>query len=122
MGTVLKASEFLNGDKLYQQRARKILPILVRQAKVAQKIYYSDLAREVGISNPRNLNYPLGSIGNALKSLSRKWGIDIPQIQCIVVNRSTGLPGEGYGEFIDRLDFKKLSTKQRGEIVNRILS
>lgn len=117
-----KAYGFLAGDKLYQQRARDVLPILVRQAKAAQKIYYSDLAAEIGISNPRTLNYPLGSIGNALKSLETKWGKKIPQIQCIVVSKGSELPGEGIGWFIDKNDFKKLSTRQKREIINHVLS
>lgn len=44
------------GSKLYQQRAQKALPILVRQAKARQSIYYSQLAQELGMPNPRNLN------------------------------------------------------------------
>ncbi len=107
MITAQKACDFLSGDKLYQQRARAVLPVLVRQAKATQKIYYGDLAAEVSIPNPRNLNYPLGSIGNALKSLSKKWAIKIPQIQCIVVNKGSELPGEGIGWFIDKKDFNK---------------
>ena len=35
------------GDKLYQVRARKALPILVRQAKAQQTITYTDLAIEL---------------------------------------------------------------------------
>ncbi len=122
MITAQKACDFLSGDKLYQQRARAVLPVLVRQAKATQKIYYGDLAAEVSIPNPRNLNYPLGSIGNALKSLSKKWAIKIPQIQCIVVNKGSELPGEGIGWFIDKKDFKKLTTRQKRERVNHVLS
>jgi hypothetical protein len=122
METARRAYDFLDGDKLYQQRARDVLPILIRQAKSAQKIYYSDLAEEVRIPNPRNLNYPLGSIGNALKSISKKWDMKIPQINYLVVNKITELPGEGIGGFIDKRDFKKLNTKQRREIVNLVLS
>ena len=67
-------SSGLEGDKLYQQRAREALPLLVRQAKAGKKIYYANLANEINIPNPRNLNYPLGSIGTALIDLSEKWG------------------------------------------------
>ncbi len=63
----------LIGDKLYQQRARKALPILVRQASVRKSIFYSDLADELKMPNARNLNYVLGSIGQALNNLSEKW-------------------------------------------------
>lgn len=58
-------SDLLDGEKLYQERARLTLPYLVRQAKAGQTIYYSDLAEEIDIPNPRNLNYVLGAIGNA---------------------------------------------------------
>ena len=54
------------GDKLYQQRARVVLPILIRQAFAATPIYYSALAQEAQIPNPRNLNYVLGCIGKPL--------------------------------------------------------
>lgn len=122
METAKIASSLLSGDKLYQKRARKILPYLVRQAKAGQKIYYSDLAKETGIKNPRNLNYPLGSIGNALKKLSEQMGIEIPQIQTIVVSKSNELPGEGIGWFISKSDFKKLNSKQKRELVNSVLA
>ncbi len=59
-------SEPLIGDKLYQKRARLTLPLLVRQAKAEEPITYENLASELGMPNPRNLNYVLGSIGKAL--------------------------------------------------------
>lgn len=114
----VEVSQGLDGDKLYQQRARAALPILVRQAKAGRKIYYADLAVEIGIPNPRNLNYPLGSIGTALKELSEAWGEEIPQIQCIVVNQITELPGEGISWFVtDTNKFKKLNLKQKKALV-----
>jgi len=113
----------IEGNKLYQKRARKALPILVRQAKAGRKIYYADLAEEIGIPNPRNLNYPLGSIGTALEELSELWGEKIPQIQCIVVNQSTELPGEGIGWFIsDTKEFAKLNAKQKKALVDGVLA
>ena len=118
-----KISLGLDGNKLYQQRARMALPILVRQAKAGKKIYYADLAKEIDIPNPRNLNYPLGSIGTALKELSESWKEEIPQLQCIVVNQNTGLPGEGIGWFItDTTKFKNLSSKQQKALVDGVLA
>ncbi len=80
-GQIAKA---LSGDKLYQERARKALPILVRQALANQHIYYSDLTIELGMPNPRNLNFVLGSIGQSLQQLSTTWQEDIPPINCLV--------------------------------------
>ncbi len=101
-------NQLLSGDELYQKRARKALPLLVRQAQAQSKIYYSDLAPKLGMTNSRNLNYVLGYIGQALESLSREYGWKrIPPIQCLVVNKKTGLPGEGIWWFKWEDDFRK---------------
>ena len=111
------------GDKSYQERARKALPILVRQAKIGNTIFYQDLANELGIENPRTLNYPLGSIGKTLQELSKKRKEEIPPIQCLVINQKEQLPGEGVGWFImDKDKFKNLSPKKKRKIINQILS
>ena len=123
MSTPQKVLDIM-GDKPYQKKARKVLPILVRQAKAAKVIFYSDLAKEVGIQNPRNLNYPLGSIGMSLKKLSMAWGEDIPQIQALVVNKHTGLPGEGISDFINESDnnFKSLTSRKKKILIDNILN
>lgn len=43
------ASQYLAGDKLFQERARAALPILIRQASQSATVYYSDLAPELGM-------------------------------------------------------------------------
>ena len=111
------------GDKLYQQRARVVLPILIRQAFAATPIYYSALAQEAQIPYPRNLNYVLGCIGKTIECLNELNKTEIPPIQCLVINKNTKLPGEGIGWFLNKEDrftqssFAKLSRKQRREIV-----
>jgi hypothetical protein len=117
----IASSNLLNGDKLYLTRARKALPILVRQARAGQPIFYSKLAEEIGMPNARNLNFVLGSIGNALIKLSKENKIDIPFIQCLVTNKNTGMPGKGIGWFISEKDFSKLSSKLKQEIVKQQL-
>ena len=110
--------KLLSGDKLYQKRARKAFPLLVRQAQAQSKIFYSDLAPKLGMTNPRNLNYVLGYIGQALESLSREPGWkEVPPIQCLVVNKQTGLPGEGIWWFKWEDDFRKWPRrKQRAQV------
>jgi hypothetical protein len=56
----------LFGDQLYQQRARRTLPLFVRQAWSQNTIYYQQLADELEMPNAHNLNYVLGSIGATL--------------------------------------------------------
>lgn len=104
------------GGKLYQVRARSALPLLVRQAESGKPIFYEALATELGISNPRNLNYVLGSIGTTLNELSRKrgWG-KIPQIQSLVINQNRRLPGHGFDGFLaERVgEYRGLSLEEK---------
>jgi hypothetical protein len=89
------------GDKLYQTRARMALPILVRQAASGQPIFYEALAVELGMPNPRNLNFVLGSIGTTLNELSVNPELGkIPHIQSLVINQDRKLPGEGFQGFL----------------------
>lgn len=111
-------SEPIFGDKLYQQRARAAFPLLVRQAEAGNTIFYSDLATELGMPNPRNLNFVLGSIGQTMENLSKQWGKRVPPIQFLVVNRATGLPGEVIGWFLVKpADFVSLPMGKRRMIV-----
>lgn len=111
-------SEPISGDKLYQERARAAFPLLVRQAQAGVPIYYSDLAEELEMPNARNLNYVLGSIGQSLELLSKEWKEKVPPIQCLVVNKSTGLPGEGIGWFlVKKEDFSALPLRKKRAIV-----
>jgi hypothetical protein len=111
-----KAEPFF-GDKLYQQRARAALPLLVRQAKAQQTVYYSDLAEELGMSNARNLNFVLGSVGRSLIQLGKERNETIPPIQCLVVNRAEDLPGEGIVFFISKGEYLAMSKRQRRVLV-----
>lgn len=115
-------SNLLSDNKLYLKRAKSTLPYLVRQARAGKTILYSDLAKELNIPNPRNLNYVLGAIGNALIKLGETSEKMIPPIQCLVVNKSTGLPGEGIGWFIDRTDFSQLTVSKKRDLINRQLA
>ncbi|WP_426596255.1 hypothetical protein [Pectobacterium brasiliense] len=118
-----KIAEKISGNKLYQKRARHALPILVRQAKSGNIITYSDLAEELKMPNPRNLNYVLGCIGTTLENISKEWGVEIPPIQCLVVNKGTGLPGEGIGWFLTKeYDFSSLSRRQKRNLVDAKLN
>ena len=112
--TAKKASH-MQGDKPYQKLAHAVLPVLVRQAKARKSITYGSLAKELGMPNPRNLNYPLGSIGTTLQRLGEEWKQRIPQIQTLVVNKNTRLPGSGIDEFLE--GFAGLPHKQQWERV-----
>lgn len=112
----------LEGNKLYQARARVALPYLVKQAEARQTIYYSDLAKILEMPNPRNLNYVLGVIGNAMKELSLSTDIKIPPIQCIAIGKRTNLPGDGISWFIDIADYSTRSPSQQKEFLDAMLA
>jgi hypothetical protein len=114
--TFAVASGF-HGEKLYQRRARTVLPILIRQAQAQQPIYYETLAQEVGMPNPRNLNYPLGCIGDALNGLASDWESEIPHIQALVLNQQTGLPGPGFDGFLKDRKFKWSNPVERRAVI-----
>lgn len=120
--SVIAEYDLLEGDKLYQKRARLTLPLLVRQAKARQTIYYSELAAELNFPNPRSFNYILGAIGKAIRDLSKLYNIEIPPIQCIVINKSNNLPGEGVGWFINTTNFSKLHNAQQKVVVDAELA
>ena len=118
METALQSKPMF-GKKLkpYQLKAQEALPILVRQAQAGTPIYYSDLAEEMGMPNPRNLNYVLGSVGQTLILLEKKWNETIPMIQSLVINKNTGSPGQGIDEFLSGLNFRKLTIKQQKALI-----
>jgi hypothetical protein len=91
---------------------------LVRQAHAQQPIFYSDLASELGMRNPRNLNFVLGSIGQTMIDLSESRGDEVPPIQALVINKATGLPGDGVGLWLNERSFGALSSKQQRALVD----
>ena len=106
--------------KLYQQRAFLALPLLVRQAEAGQPINYGQLANELGMPNPRNLNHVLGSIGTSLQNLGQLWGQDIPAINVLVTNKASGLPGHGFNEFLpDPAAFREATNAQQRATLQR---
>lgn len=110
-------SETKESSKLFEDRAKVALPILVRQATVRQTITYSQLADEIGMPNPRNLNYVLGCIGNLITKLNKKK--KIPYIQLLVINKQTGIPGSGIHGFISD-DFNEKDKKAKTSIINNL--
>ena len=120
--TAEKAVSLLGVTKPYHERARRALPILVQQARALETIQYGLLAAELGMPNPRNLNYPLGAIGQTLLDLSDEWGARVPPLQALVINKSDGLPGEGVAHFMpDAKVFARATRAERRMIVQAML-
>lgn len=108
------------GEKLYQARARRALPVLVRQAHAERPLTYGALATELRIPNPRTLNYPLGAIGHELRRLGKRWRLKIPPLQMLVHNAASRVPGHGFYGFIGEKG-GKLSLRQKRLLTRRWL-
>ena len=120
--TATKAKSLFESPKPYHTAARLTLPVLVRQAKASETIQYGAVAAEVGVSSPRNMAYPLGSIGKTLLELGRQWCETIPPIQAIVVNKKDGIPGVGVAHFTrDARVFTSATRQEKTRIVREIL-
>ena len=90
------ASEnMFGGDKLYQQRARAALPILVQCAKARKTIMYKELGSVVSMTDLRSIGRVCGSVAAPLSDLQEYWdGNAIPRITNLVI-RQNGRPGAG---------------------------
>jgi len=119
MSKTYEIARDLHGEKLYQQRARKILPILVRQAASKNPLSYESLADELSMTNPRVLNYPLGCVGRALIELAKHWESDIPHIQSLVVNKQTKLPGPGFDGFLTDEGYEWNDNVERRSVIEQ---
>lgn len=54
--------------------------------------------------------------------LGEKWGIKIPPLQCLVINKNLELPGEGIDYFLaDKIDFKNKTNQQRRILIQLLL-
>lgn len=79
--------------------------ILIQRAKSGRVITYKELANELeqlhGLDpKARKTLYgpAVGAVGLALQALGKRWKEKIPPLNLIVVQASTGLPGEGADE------------------------
>lgn len=82
----------------YIERAKMILPILVRQAQRGELITYQSLASEINLLGkfaPLNINDPLGSIVATFKFIEKEHGIGLPILSSIAVKKGIGEPGDG---------------------------
>lgn len=120
--TADKAKSLFDEFKDYHDDARRVLPVLVRQARASEPIEYGVVASEIGVNGARNMGYPLGCVGNTLIELGERWGEHIPPIQFVVVNKEDGLPGEGVTHFApDPTRFARATKAEKRVIVREIL-
>lgn len=111
---------FGDGSKRYQKRARLALPLLIAQAKARNTITYGQLALEMDMPNPRNLNVVLGVVGTELKNLGRDWNEEVPPLTCLVLNKHKKTPQRGIQFHMPPEEFRKLSPVSQEEILRHL--
>lgn len=96
--------------------ALKMIPVLVRWAQAAwdKPHYYSDLSASVG-HKTNQIGNVMGTIDDIIKELERKSEKRIPTLNCLVQNRKSGLPSDGFDYVVK--SYSKLSDdSKRGEV------
>ena len=90
-----KYNSMFDGDKWYQQQARKAFSILVQRAKVRKTITYKELGEAIGLSKYFvSLGTVFSSISTTLADLQASWQRgDIPLITNLVI-KANGHPNQ----------------------------
>ncbi len=109
--------DWWNDDTKTSNWALKVLPVLVRQARSQRPITYKAVAAEVGMNHHRPVQRAAGHIAYALGEIGtlRGWRKrPPPQLQSLIVNKDTGLPGHGVDAFMSR-HYQQAKTKSQRE-------
>jgi hypothetical protein len=100
--------EAFQGDSWTRHTARTVLPLIIWCAKNGKTITYGQLDKEIVRRNwghhvmAVQYGHPAGTIGNALIETEEEWGEPIPPLNALVVNQTTGLPGDGVNRYLER--------------------
>ncbi|MCP4373472.1 MAG: hypothetical protein GY797_36025 [Deltaproteobacteria bacterium] len=98
----------LQGERWTEKTARKVLPLIIWCAKNGRTITYGQLDREVVVRDWGHhvmsvvYGHPAGAIGDALIETEQECGQRIPPLNAIIVNATTGLPGKGVNDYLQR--------------------
>lgn len=102
-------------DKGHKSSARmtRLLPMLIRQARLETPLTYGDVARELGVHH-RAVHHIAGYIGYTLSAVAERRGWTKrppPPLHAMIVNDVTGLPGRGIDGFLSEM-YQNAATKQ----------
>lgn len=88
-------------NTLPQQKSRilvsKIIPILIRWAKNGVTNHtYNDIIKELGYSRFSGIGKQLAYVDDVMRKLRKQTNEDIPTLNALCKNSTTGLPSEGF--------------------------
>jgi hypothetical protein len=123
--------EALLGDRWTEVTARLMFPLLVWCANHGKKITYGQVDEEIqrrGWGNHvfvSKYGHPAGAIGSALLETDQETDEKIPPLNALVVNATTGVPGDGCDYYLstypDKRGRKKLSNEQRNSMAEETI-
>lgn len=99
--------------------ALKMIPVLIRWAQASwdKPHYYQDLSNAIGYGS-NQIGGVLGVIKDILVELSKEYGKEIPPLNALAQQKSTGLPADGFDYVIP--NYSKLSSASKAGEVRRI--
>lgn len=124
----------LEGDSWTKRTARSGFPILVEYVRNRREITYGEWDDQIvsrGLGShvmAVQYGYPAGSIGDACEAYTKKTGVPVPQINLMVVNASTRVPGSGANSYFSRfcasflnrdINPKELSVREKRALIER---
>lgn len=98
--------------------ALRMIPVLIRWAQATwdKPHYYSDLSAAVG-HKTNQIGNVMENVQNIIVELRKTLKSDIPTLNCLVQNKHTNLPSDGFDYVIK--NYSKLSSEsKRGEVRN----
>ncbi len=99
--------------------ALKMIPVLIRSAHSSwdKPHYYQDLSQAIGYGS-NQIGRVLGEIKDIMDGLSKEYGKEIPPLNALAQQKSTGLPADGFDYVIP--NYSKLSPASKAGEVRRI--
>lgn len=113
---------WLDKGNVTAERAKRALPILIRQARAEKPLTYEDLGIELGMHH-RPVKTVAAYVGFTLSAIGRTHGWKRrapPPLQSLIVNGITGLPGHGFDNFLGPTYQKAKSKSQRLAILKAV--
>lgn len=96
-----------------------MIPVLIRWAQASwdKPHYYKDLSQAIGYGS-NQIGHILGEIKDIMDGLSKEYGTEIPPLNALAQQKTTGLPADGFDYVIP--NYSKLSPASKAGEVRRI--
>lgn len=95
-----------------RNNVKAMLPVLIHWAKSGQTHHtYEDIANAIGKKRGTWIGHVLGCIQDVIDALSKQSGRNIPTLNALVNQKSTGLPADGF-EYVSK-KYREMSSQDK---------